>query len=130
MIEMPQSTSLHVHKLVWRWVPAQTRGAGAARRSTGKRKLTRKDRQQLSALLDMITSATSDDGSGRNICEEFQKLPSRDMYPDYYILVKRPIALANMRAKLATKQYLSVHDLAQDLRLMCDNARQYRLPGS
>jgi hypothetical protein len=46
-------------------------------------------------------------------------------YPDYYILINRPIALANMKAKIDSDQYRCLGELEKDIRLMCSNARDY-----
>ena len=61
-------------------------------------------KQLLTKLLEVVSVTLSSDGSGRALSTNFEKLPSREMYPDYYILIKRPIALANMRAKLSAQQ--------------------------
>ena len=51
-------------------------------------------------------------------------------YPDYYILINKPIALANMKAKIDSDQYRSLGELEKDIRLMCNNARDYNEEGS
>eukprot|EP01049_Picozoa_sp_SAG25_P025789 SAG25_NODE_12464_length_280_cov_0.524862_1_plen_57_part_10 len=35
-------------------------------------------------------------------------------YPDYYILINRPIALANMKAKIDSDQYRCLGELEKD----------------
>jgi hypothetical protein len=50
--------------------------------------------------------------------------------PDYYDVIKRPIALTEMHAKLQAGAYRSLCDFQQDLQQMFSNARTYNAPDS
>ncbi|KAJ3249562.1 hypothetical protein HDU78_000089 [Chytriomyces hyalinus] len=67
---------------------------------------------------------------GRNLAALFLSLPSKTMYPDYYVLIKHPIALNIMQAKINGLKYSSVADLKAEMKLMVDNAKTYNAPNS
>eukprot|EP01047_Picozoa_sp_COSAG01_P058872 COSAG01_NODE_6994_length_3394_cov_1.567404_2_plen_175_part_00 len=66
--------------------------------------------------------------TGRLRAELFLELPSRKQYPDYYALIKRPIALCTMRARMqAGTTYSGPNGLevfVADMRLMFANAKE------
>ncbi|KAH7344478.1 SNF2 family N-terminal domain-containing protein [Rhizoctonia solani] len=55
---------------------------------------------------------------GHQRCELFKELPDRKVYPDYYEVIHKPIAMSHMRK------------LSGDWRLMFNNARTYNQEGS
>lgn len=61
---------------------------------------------------------------------EFHELPNRRQYPDYYLQVKKPIALEQIKVKVSSAQYRTIDEMQKDVRLMCDNARSYNQQGS
>jgi len=79
-------------------------------------------------LLHHIKTYT--DSTGRLLCAIFEKLPSKTDYPDYYVLIKKPIDLLKISSKVDSGQYASMDDLEQDLVLMFDNACRYNEPDS
>lgn len=84
----------------------------------------------------------------------FSELPSRDDYPDYYKMIKKPISFAEIKAKLDaraspplprrstrrartdplspldTGQYACLSDLRTDINQIYVNAKRYNAPGS
>ena len=62
------------------------------------------------------------------IAEMFIELPSRTEYPDYYQIIKHPIALQDMRIKLGP--LYSLADLKSDFDQMVQNAFTYNIKGS
>lgn len=60
----------------------------------------------------------------------FEKLPSRKDYPDYFTLIKQPIALDVVLRNAKKGQYNSLQDVQQDLQVMYDNAKFYNEEGS
>lgn len=54
-------------------------------------------------------------------------LPSASDYPDYYQVIKRPIALNDIKSKLDQHLYPSLDKLISDLRLVFNNAKKYNL---
>eukprot|EP00794_Sanderia_malayensis_P006139 gene6139-6845_t len=73
---------------------------------------------------------TYTDNSGRLLCTIFGRLPAKSDYPDYYVLIKKPIDLTKISAKVEGSQYSNMDDLEQDLVLMFDNACRYNEPDS
>merc|ERR1711964_200256 len=55
----------------------------------------------------------------------FVSLPSKKAFPDYYGIIKEPIALKTMEKKINKEEYSSLGDLLRDVRLMVSNAKTY-----
>ncbi|KTW30746.1 hypothetical protein T552_00458 [Pneumocystis carinii B80] len=70
------------------------------------------------------------DSSGRLISENFMRLPSKRLYPDYYELIEKPIALETIREKLRKKDYASTDEIRDDFMQICSNARRYNVTES
>ena len=49
---------------------------------------------------------------------------------DYYQLIKEPIAMKQIENKINKKQYQSLRQFWQDIKLLCKNCRQYNEDGS
>ncbi|KAG2219089.1 hypothetical protein INT45_005820, partial [Circinella minor] len=60
----------------------------------------------------------------------FLQLPSKRQYPDYYEVIKNPIALSNIKTKIDQKEYKSVSELKADIDLMVSNAKRYNIKES
>ncbi|KIY69351.1 hypothetical protein CYLTODRAFT_420749 [Cylindrobasidium torrendii FP15055 ss-10] len=56
--------------------------------------------------------------------------PIRDQAPSYFSIIKDPMDLGTMSAKLSAGMYRSRDDVAKDFRLMVANAKLYNQPGS
>ena len=70
------------------------------------------------------------DEDGRQLSELFLVKPPKKYYPDYYILIKRPIALDAIKKKINEKRYSTSREVLEDLHLMFSNARIYNEEGS
>nr|CAD7402573.1 unnamed protein product [Timema poppensis] len=84
--------------------------------------------QKLRTLYDTIRDYR--DPKVRQLSLIFQKLPSKNEYPDYYEVIKRPIDLERIGQKLKSNQYESLEDMVSDFVLMFDNACKYNEPDS
>ncbi|KAI9330272.1 hypothetical protein DFJ73DRAFT_97048 [Zopfochytrium polystomum] len=62
--------------------------------------------------------------------ENFFELPDADQYPDYYIKIKKPLALDIVRKRINAKEYKTMQEFESDLRLIAANAREYNIEGS
>ncbi|KDN52576.1 Bromodomain-containing protein, partial [Tilletiaria anomala UBC 951] len=60
----------------------------------------------------------------------FMTLPSRELYPDYYQIIKRPIAFEEIVDKLHERSYKSLDELKHDCETICNNAKRYNLRDS
>ncbi|PCH33114.1 hypothetical protein WOLCODRAFT_21769 [Wolfiporia cocos MD-104 SS10] len=71
-----------------------------------------------------------EDETGRKRCELFKELPDKRDYPDYYQLIKQPIAMSGLRKRLQSNYYKDVNHFRDDWKLMFTNARTYNQEGS
>ncbi|CDO74808.1 hypothetical protein BN946_scf185001.g56 [Trametes cinnabarina] len=83
------------------------------------------------ALNDIYKAVLNlEDEHGRKRSDLFRELPDRREYPDYYQLIKQPIALSTIRKRISSHYYKNVLDFREDMRLMFNNARTYNQEGS
>ncbi|XP_068625426.1 protein polybromo-1 isoform X1 [Battus philenor] len=68
--------------------------------------------------------------SGSIMAEPFWKLPSRRAYPDYYKEIKNPVSLNQIRNKIRKGGYGTLSEVAGDMNIMFENAKQYNVPSS
>lgn len=62
--------------------------------------------------------------------EPFWKLPSRRAYPDYYKEIKNPVSLNQIKNKIRRGSYGTLSEVAGDMNIMFENAKQYNVPSS
>lgn len=74
--------------------------------------------------------ASSSSLSGQIASFQFMRLPSKRQYPDYYALIKHPIALDDIKSKLESREYASLQDVLQDLETCFRNAKRYNMKDS
>ncbi|KAI0978321.1 hypothetical protein GJ496_005239 [Pomphorhynchus laevis] len=55
----------------------------------------------------------------------FLRLPSKRMYPDYFVEIKMPISMLEIKRKIKNAQYIHISDILQDFNLMFANAMHY-----
>ena len=60
----------------------------------------------------------------------FKSPVSKADVPDYYDIIKQPIAMSTIRKRITSNYYKSVLDFWEDFRLMFNNARTYNQEGS
>jgi chromatin structure-remodeling complex subunit RSC1/2 len=60
----------------------------------------------------------------------FREPVDRRKYPDYYAVIKQPMALSNIQRKLTDGSYKDVNACMKDLELIWNNAKLYNMPGS
>ena len=79
--------------------------------------------------------ALTDEG-GREIAAMFIDVPSRAMFPDYYDVVKKPIAIKTIEGRIKNRKYRMTplvkcfHGMDDDIELLVANARAYNPPDS
>ena len=81
-------------------------------------------------LQDLEEESTEPGVANRGIIDPFLDLPPKNLYPDYYELIKDPICMKQVENKINKKQYQSVKQFRQDIALLCSNCRQYNEDGS
>ncbi|KAI0368867.1 Bromodomain-containing protein [Pilatotrama ljubarskyi] len=79
-------------------------------------------------LWQTLKDAVNKDGQIASF--QFMRLPSKRQYPDYYVQIKRPIALDDIKAKLEAREYASLEDVRQDIETCFRNAKRYNMKES
>ena len=79
-------------------------------------------------VLQGLELLAADDGHA--VVDVFRKLPSRKLYPDYFQLIDKPIAIFQIRKALQQEKYDTFAQFKDALRLMCSNAKTYNEEGS
>ncbi|XP_071547124.1 protein polybromo-1 isoform X2 [Panulirus ornatus] len=64
------------------------------------------------------------------LVEPFKRLPNRRWHADYYVEIKNPISMSQIRKKIVKGEYRFLSDMLDDFNLMFDNAQQYNRPDS
>ena len=82
------------------------------------------DSRKMLKIWDAIATAR-DEETGELHSTLFMSLPSKKLYPDYYELIKRPVALNPIRKKIEALKYESMVEFEMDLKQLIDNARLY-----
>lgn len=77
-------------------------------------------------LMDTVMDAI-DPSDGAPLHDFFLELPDADDYPDYYEIIKRPVALDAIQHKLDQRAYTSLPDIKHDFETICNNAKRYNL---
>lgn len=70
------------------------------------------------------------DGDGFCISDPFLQLPDKELYPDYYNVVKNPISFQEIEDKIVANAYTDLEQMAADVELLTTNAQMYNLEGS
>jgi ATP-dependent helicase STH1/SNF2 len=85
----------------------------------------------IQTLLDMeaeVPPEGSDSEEGpmvRAILDPFMKPPPRSLYPDYYMIIQKPIAMDAIQKKVKRGDYQNLRGFVEDIHLLCQNARTY-----
>lgn len=61
---------------------------------------------------------------------DFIRLPSKRSYADYYELIKKPIALEDIKQQLEQGGYTTFDEVKQDFERCFRNAKRYNVKGS
>lgn len=100
--------------------------------------LSKEERETIQRIMDNVHEALQDleepsNEPGippRGIIDPFLELPPRNIYADYYQLIREPIAMKQIENKINKKQYQSLREFRRDIGLLCANCRQYNEDGS
>ncbi|EPY50243.1 ATP-dependent DNA helicase Snf21 [Schizosaccharomyces cryophilus OY26] len=105
--------------------PKRKRGPAPDTLSTEHRSLLRR------ICLEIYNAAYElKDEHGRPINSMFLEVPSKKLYPDYYLIIKTPIALDSIRKHINGTYYKSLDAMVSDFMTMFNNARTYNEEGS
>lgn len=81
-------------------------------------------------LLTLSLINTHDLPSGRSLSFDFLRPPNKRTYPDYYTVIKKPIALDKIKSQLDAGEYPSLIAVKNDLEQCFRNAKRYNLKDS
>ncbi|RKP30190.1 hypothetical protein METBISCDRAFT_16953 [Metschnikowia bicuspidata] len=89
------------------------------------------ERMVLQNNMELIYGALLDYKEGeRKLSDLFLVKPSRRLYPDYYVLIKHPLALDMVKKRINNKTYSCMRDFLEELHLIFSNACIYNEEGS
>ncbi|CCC68738.1 hypothetical protein NCAS_0B06540 [Naumovozyma castellii] len=71
-----------------------------------------------------------DDTDGHPLTGIFEQLPSKKLYPDYYVIIQNPMALETILRKCKRGEYKNLSEVKEDMQTMFNNARFYNEEGS
>ena len=66
----------------------------------------------------------------RGLIDPFLKPVPRSTFPDYYMLIQKPICMEQIKKKINKEADQRLRDYREDIRLLCNNARKYNEDGS
>lgn len=81
-------------------------------------------------LLDLEVKSEDPDIPARGVIDPFLDLPDRNDYPDYYQFIKNPICMNIIKKKINKKEYQSLKEFWQDIKLLVENCKTYNEDGS
>ncbi|XP_050537344.1 ATP-dependent helicase brm [Daktulosphaira vitifoliae] len=91
------------------------------RKTVGPEEL--KLRKKMKAIMNIVVKYT--DADSRVLSEPFMKLPSRHKLPDYYEIIKKPLDIKKIIAKIDDGKYADLNELESDFTQLCKNAQIY-----
>ena len=125
--------------------PAPKKKRSGTRPSKAAETLSTKERQLLQKILlnnyralqdleeEVADEQPSDDEDGpvtRGLIDPFEKPVPRAQFPDYYLLIQKPICMDQIKKKIDKEQYQTLKEYREDISLLCNNARTYNEDGS
>ncbi|GAA6019406.1 hypothetical protein JCM10207_001375 [Rhodosporidiobolus poonsookiae] len=81
-------------------------------------------------LYDKLVAQTDPADPDRPLHLVFDELPSQELYPEYYRMIKKPISFAEVKAKLDGHSYVCLADVKTDFNQIFVNAKRFNAPGS
>ncbi|BFZ58587.1 hypothetical protein PYCC9005_005651 [Savitreella phatthalungensis] len=88
------------------------------------------DAQLNGAITDILAAVRACSDKGRDRAAAFEELPPQKDLPDYYDIIKEPMALDMIETKRSENEYTSITPFLKDLGRIFWNARHYNMPGS
>lgn len=113
-------------------VPVKEENLKPAKSRKGKNNAKEGQDEFVSRVIKLVDTMREqiDEADDHAITSIFEKLPLKKEYPDYYAVIKNPIALDTILKKSRKGGYKSFEEVKDDLQTMYDNARFYNEEGS
>lgn len=83
---------------------------------------------RIKAILKAVRKFKND--NGHLVIHQFEKLPDKAELPDYYIEIKEPLAVEQIKRKQKRKKYQSVDHFLHDMDVMFNNCKAYNTEAS
>ena len=61
----------------------------------------------------------------RGLIDPFMELVPKKEWPDYYMVIKHPICMEQIKTRINNNEYQSLREFRDDIRVLCNNARTY-----
>ncbi|KAH8819579.1 hypothetical protein F5884DRAFT_658857 [Xylogone sp. PMI_703] len=90
--------------------------------------LTKETLDVMSSIVHRLTDYR--DASGHDVSALFQRMINKRLLPDYFDVIKEPIAFSTIRGKILKKQYKSFKEFVRDMALISHNAQVYNRPSA
>ncbi|KIW00922.1 uncharacterized protein PV09_07665 [Verruconis gallopava] len=86
---------------------------------------------QYSAMLDLLNNIYDyRQPDGHDPSKLFHRKVNKRMVPDYYDVIKEPMAMSTIKSKLNQREYKDVQEFVRDWALISHNAQVYNVPKS
>jgi len=66
----------------------------------------------------------------RPLIDPFIELPPKAHYPDYYMLIREPMCMEDIKKRVNRKAYQGLDEFWADVKLLVANCKQYNEDGS
>ncbi|SZF00712.1 unnamed protein product [Blumeria hordei] len=88
----------------------------------------KKESEIMNSILYRITNYR--DADGHDVSKDFQRLVNKRVLPDYFDIIKEPMAFSTIRSKIVKKQYTGFKGFVRDFALISHNAQVYNRPSA
>ncbi|POS83873.1 hypothetical protein EPUL_004566 [Erysiphe pulchra] len=90
--------------------------------------LTKRQYELIIGILHRITNYR--DPNGHDVSRDFQRLVNKRILPEYFEIIKEPMAFSTIRGKVVKKQYQNFKSFVRDFALISHNAQVYNRPSA
>ncbi|KAI1007060.1 hypothetical protein K3495_g1161 [Podosphaera aphanis] len=90
--------------------------------------ISKKEYELMNGILHRLTNYR--DPNGHDVSKDFQRLVNKRILPDYFDIIKEPMAFSTIRGKILRKQYQSFKGFVRDFALISYNAQFYNRPSA
>ena len=95
----------------------------SVKKRRGQSGMSPKLKRCMKKIMSLVVNYTESDG--RALSEPFMELPSRREFPDYYEIIKKPLAINKLIQKIDEGKYTETDELEKDFMQLCKNAQIY-----
>jgi chromatin structure-remodeling complex subunit RSC1/2 len=90
--------------------------------------VTDEEYDAMQSILLNIYAYRAEDGDDPS--KLFHRKVNRRVLPDYYDVIKEPMAMSVIKAKINTREYKTFEEFVRDFALICHNAQVYNAPNA